>query len=101
MIAIFKQARHAKVEQLHMAPRRNQHVRWFQIAMHHQLRMRIRYGLTNFANQRDARLDCGRMLSGIVQQRHALHIFKHQKRLPEQPSRVDQPSNAGMIEPRE
>ena len=50
MIAIFQQACHAEVEQLHMAPRRNQHVRWFQIAMHHQLRMRIRHGLTNFAN---------------------------------------------------
>ena len=34
--------------------------------MHHQLRMRIRNRLTNFANQRDARLNRGGMFGRVI-----------------------------------
>ena len=67
--------------------------------MHHQLRMSVGHGFTDFADQRNARLDRGCVLSGIVEQRHALHVLEHQKRLAEQTTGVDQPRNAGVIQP--
>ena len=56
----FEQLGDAEIEQLHLSVRAHQHVRRLEIAVHDQVRVRVRHGGEHVEEQADARIDAER-----------------------------------------
>ena len=82
-----------------MAARCYQHVRWFEIAVHHQLRMCAGRPPFRFPGSARCVPDRRCLLGRMVEQRFCHRHIQVPERLPEQSPGVDEPCDAGMIQP--
>ena len=98
-ICIVKHAGDAKVEQFDVAVWRHQHIRRFQVAMQHQLIVRMLYGQRNVAHQAQSQFKRWCACGHVVKQRRACDELQHHESLPVLHTGVEQARNVRVIKP--
>ena len=98
---VVKQAGDAEVEQLGRAVVGDHHIRWFQVAMHDELGVRMLHRLGDPDQQLDPRGDRRAGSGQMLVQRAADHVFEHQKGLVVCHAGIQQLGDARVVQPRQ